>query len=60
MPRKTRDPVLIGLLDKAKQAQEEFDRWYRRARRAFTAMEKARRRLSRLQRRIAQHNPQEQ
>lgn len=59
MKRKTQDPALVAWLDKARQAQAEFERWYRRARRAFTGMEKARQKMARLQRRIEQHTAQE-
>jgi hypothetical protein len=35
----------------------DFERWYVRCKRAFTATEKARQRLARLQRQLAHHEP---
>jgi hypothetical protein len=56
MTRKAHDPLLIKLLDEELHAREEFERWYRRAKRAFTGMEKARRKLIRIERRVEQRN----
>lgn len=55
MSRKTQDPVLIALRDQAETAQRDFERWYSRLKRAFGRCEKARQKLMRLHRRIAQH-----
>jgi hypothetical protein len=52
MSRKTTDPKLVALKDKAHAAGHSFDRWYNRLRRAFNAMEKERQRLIRLNRAI--------
>jgi hypothetical protein len=52
MPRKTTDPRVIALKDKQEQARATFARWYARLRRAVAAMEKQRRLLARLERRI--------
>jgi hypothetical protein len=57
MPRKTTDPRRIALEDKADRARADFERWYVRCKRAFTAMEKARQRLIRLQRQLAHLDP---
>ena len=57
MPRKTTDPRRIALEDKADRARADFEPWYVRCKRAFTAMEKARQRLARLQRQLAQLEP---
>jgi hypothetical protein len=50
--RKTTDPRLLALLDKKHKANERFERWYVRLKRAFTALEKERQRLMRLERAI--------
>jgi hypothetical protein len=55
VPRKTQDPVLIALHDKAAKAQAECERLFARLRRAFTMLDKARARLKRLRRRILHH-----
>jgi hypothetical protein len=54
--KKTADPVLVALLDKAAKAREEFERWYRRLKAAFTRMERARQRLLRLERKIRDYH----
>jgi hypothetical protein len=58
MPRKTKDPKLLALLDKAHRARADYERWYARLKRAFNALEKARQRIMRLQRRIDQATAQ--
>jgi hypothetical protein len=51
--RKTPDPRRVALLDKADRARADFERWYRRLRRALTGCEKARRRMANVQRQLA-------
>jgi hypothetical protein len=55
MPRKTTDPVLVKLLDTLAKEQASCDRWYARLKRAFTALDKAKRRCQRLAKRVEQH-----
>lgn len=53
MPRKTTDPRRIALLDKRAMLQAECERHYGRMKRAFNRLEKARRALARIAKRIA-------
>jgi hypothetical protein len=55
MARKTADPRLIALNDDLLKAQREYQRWYSRLKRAFARLEKARRKVARLHRRIEKH-----
>jgi hypothetical protein len=53
MPRKkTSDPRLIALLDKKAKLQETCEREFRRMRRAFNRLEKNRRQLAKVTKRI--------
>ncbi len=52
MLRKTTDPRLIALLDKRAKLQAECERHYGRMKRAFNRLEKARRALARIAKRI--------
>jgi hypothetical protein len=52
MPRKTTDPRVIALLDQKAKLAGECERWWRRLRRAVNELEKRRRRLARLDRRV--------
>lgn len=52
MARKSRDPTLIALLDEQQKTIEEFERWYARSKRAFTRMDKIKKKLARLAKRI--------
>jgi hypothetical protein len=52
--RKTPDPRLIALRDREQKERAKFERWYRRLKRAFTALEASRRALVRTQKRIRQ------
>ncbi|HTU18982.1 MAG TPA: hypothetical protein VMG10_13055 [Gemmataceae bacterium] len=52
MPRKRTDPRRIALEDKAAKLQAECERHYRRMRAAFNRLEKARRGLARVVKRI--------
>jgi hypothetical protein len=52
MPRKTTDPRLIALLDKREKLRADCERHYSRMRRAFNRLEKSRRALTRLAKRI--------
>jgi hypothetical protein len=53
--RKTADPVLIRLRDQETAARERFEKLYSRLKRTFNALEKTRRAVVRLQRRIEKH-----
>ena len=53
MPRKTTDALLVRLLDEQAAAEVKAEKWYRRLRRAFNALDKVRGQVVRLQRRIA-------
>lgn len=58
MARKTRDPKLIALLDDRAAAMDRYDRLFARLRRTMNALEKERRRLVRLAKRIEEReNP---
>jgi hypothetical protein len=52
MPRKTRDPRLIALLDKREKLQTDCERHYVRMKRAFNRLEKTRQALTRVCKRI--------
>lgn len=58
-PRKTIDPRLVALREREVKEQERFTRWYGRLRRAITAMEKSRRAIVRIQKRIRDLTTQE-
>ena len=58
MPRKTADPKLVALTDALDIERAACDRWYARLKRAFTALDKAKRRCHRLARRIDQYRQQ--
>jgi hypothetical protein len=51
MARKT-DPKLIALHDELAKAQADAERWYAHLKRAFTRLDKARRKAARIARRI--------
>ena len=53
MPRKTKDPALVVLMDEQKRTVAEFERWYARCKRAFTRMDKIKKKLVRLGKRLA-------
>ena len=50
--KKSQDPALTALMDEQKKAVEEFERWYARCKRAFTRMDKIKKKLIPLSRRI--------
>jgi hypothetical protein len=52
MRRKTQNPALIALHDERAKATAEFERWFSRCKRAFTRMDKARKKLARIARKI--------
>jgi hypothetical protein len=52
MPRKTKDPRLIALLDKREKLQTDCERHYRKLRLNFNRLEKSRQQLARLCKRI--------
>lgn len=52
MARKPRDPVLITLLDQQQKTAGEYERWFSRLKRAFTRMDKLKKKLVRLARKI--------
>jgi hypothetical protein len=52
MPRKTIDPRRPSLLDKQAKLRADYERNYSRMKRAFTRMEKCRRSLIRLGKRL--------
>jgi len=52
MPRKKTDPLLIALMDQQQKVAGEFERWYTRCKRAFTRMDKIKKKLVRLGKRI--------
>jgi hypothetical protein len=51
--KKTTDPKVIALLDRLDRCRADFERNYARMKRAFNRMEKARRGVARLTRRLA-------
>ena len=53
MARKTHDALLVRLLDQQALTQQRAETCYRRLKRAFNALEKCRRQLHSLARRIA-------
>jgi hypothetical protein len=53
MPRKTNDPRKVALNDRIEKCRADFEKWYARARRAFTRMDKTKRTIVRLQRQLA-------
>jgi hypothetical protein len=53
MTRKTTNPRLIALRDQLDKAGRAHDRWFRRLKRAVTALDKLRRQMARLGRQIA-------
>ncbi len=55
MNRKTSDPRLIDMLDKRDKLRASCERYYARLKRAFNCLEKSRRQLARLDRRILNH-----
>lgn len=55
MTRKTRDPRMIAMLDKKAKLVAECERHYTRMRRCFNRLEKSRRALARLTKRIDAH-----
>jgi hypothetical protein len=52
MPRKKTDPRLVALLDKPAKLQADCERHYARMRRAFNRLDKTRRQLARVSKRI--------
>ena len=55
MPRKTRDPVLIALLDEQHKTTLQYEQWYSRLKRTFTRMDKLKKKLVRLAKKIQKH-----
>lgn len=55
MARKTRDPVLVDLLDQQQKTFADFERWYAKLKRAFTRLDKLKRKLARLAKKIHGH-----
>jgi hypothetical protein len=55
--KKTSDPALIALHEKASKARTDFERWYTKLKAAFNRMERARQRLLRLERKIRDYHP---
>jgi hypothetical protein len=51
--RKTTDPKRLALLAKADKARADFEKWYRRLKRALTGCEKARRHMANVRRQLA-------
>lgn len=49
------DPKLVALRDEQKKAAEEFERWYARCKRAFTRMDKIKKKLARVAKKIEAH-----
>jgi hypothetical protein len=54
MPRKTKDPRLVALLDERQKATAAVERWFARLKRAMSALDKARSKARRLTKRIAE------
>jgi hypothetical protein len=52
MARRSKDPELAALRDQQEQTLAEFERWYTRCKRAFTRMDKVKKKLTRLGRKI--------
>ena len=61
MRRKTRDPVLIALLDEQHKTSNQYEQWFFRMKRAVTRMDRLRKKLLRLAKKIHEHeNPKEE
>jgi hypothetical protein len=56
--KKKPSPEEVKLLGAIEAKRARFERWYRRLKRAFTALEKCRRRLAGLRRRLARLGPE--
>ena len=52
MKRKKTDPVLVALLDQQALALLNYERWYSKTKRAFNHLDKIKRQLVRLARKI--------
>ena len=59
MARKTRDPVLIALLDEQQKTIAAYEKAYSRLKRAFTRMDKLKKKIVRLARKIHDHEAKE-
>ena len=50
--KKSTDPTLVALMDQQAKTVGEFERWYARLKRAFSRMDKLKKKIIRLSRRI--------